>query len=122
MVRFIISDRTVFTIIAINAVALFLDAFPAVQRVSHNVLFWIDYGCAIFFVLEISLKVREFTFRGYWSSAWNRFDFLIVAISLPVLLSPFQLRNRDSIFFEGHVPVWRTARDQVPGQHAHRGI
>ena len=98
MVRFIISDRTVFTVIAINAVALFLDAFPAIQRVSHNVLFWVDYVCAIFFVLEISLKVREFTFRGYWSSAWNRFDFFIVAISLPVLLSPFLDLRSFSVF------------------------
>lgn len=98
MTRFIISEATVFTVIAINAFTLFLDAFPTIHEISHDVLFWIDYACVVFFLFEILLKVREFTFRGYWSNKWNRFDFIIVMISLPVLLSPFFDLRSFSVF------------------------
>lgn len=89
MIRFIIGERTVFTVIVINAVALFLDSFSTIHEISRGALLWIDYVCVLFFLLEIVLKVREFTWGGYWSNSWNQFDFTVVAISLPVLLSPF---------------------------------
>ena len=38
---------------------------------------WIDYGCVVYFVVEVILKLRYFGWRGYFSSKWNRFDFAV---------------------------------------------
>lgn len=86
---FLIKESTVLTVIVLNAVVLFLDAFPSINASIRGILYWIDYGCMIFFVVEAAVKIRRAGFQGYWRSAWNRIDFLIVVASLPLLLSPF---------------------------------
>lgn len=86
---FLIQESTVVAVIVLNAIALFLDAFPDLPTGVHALLFWFDYGCMLFFVAEAGIKVRQQTFAVYWSSWWNRMDFLIVVGGLPLLASPF---------------------------------
>ncbi len=86
---FLIKEPTVIVVIMLNAVVLFLDAFPSINASSHGILPWIDYGCMIFFVVEAAIKIRRLGLQGYWSSGWNKTDFLIVIVSLPLLASPF---------------------------------
>ena len=86
---FLIEEPTVIVVIMLNAVVLFLDAFPSINASSHGILPWIDYGCMIFFVVEATIKIRRLGFQGYWSNGWNKMDFLIVVVSLPLLASPF---------------------------------
>lgn len=76
--------------IAVNGVAVFLDAFPTVHAEYGRLLFWTDYVCLLYFVFELGARmVRRHGFAGYWAySGWNRFDFVIVAISLPTLFAP----------------------------------
>jgi voltage-gated sodium channel len=50
---------------------------------------WVDYACVVYFVTEVVLKVRVVGWPSYWSSGWNRFDFIVVLLSSPVLLSHF---------------------------------
>ena len=88
-VRFIIREATVLTVITLAGGVLFLDAFPAIHDQWHPLLFAIDYACILFFVVEAYLKIRVHRFSGYWKSVWNRFDFLVVIASVPVLISPF---------------------------------
>ena len=94
---FLIREPTVLTVIVLNAVVLFLDAFPSLDSTAHRILFWIDYGCMLFFVLEAAIKIRRAGFGGYWRSGWNRFDFIIVAISLPLLAGPFVTADVEDI-------------------------
>lgn len=86
--HFLIREPTVVTLILINAITLFFDAFPQIHRVTGGALGWIDYACVVYFVLEASLKISTFGWREYWRSGWNRFDFFVVLISLPSLLAP----------------------------------
>ncbi len=86
---FLIEEATVITVIVLNAVVLFLDAFPSINASTRGVLFWIDYGCMVFFIVEATIKIRRSGFQGYWRIAWNKMDFLIVIVSLPLLASPF---------------------------------
>ena len=86
---FLIEETTVVTVIVLNAVVLFLDAFPSINASTRGVLLWIDYGCMVFFIVEATIKIRRSGFRGYWRIAWNKMDFLIVIVSLPLLASPF---------------------------------
>ncbi len=88
MLNFFIHEKTVITIIIINALALFLDAFPSVHAKTYNLLYLVDYCCVIYFILEIFIKIRLSTFKLFWENGWNRFDFIIVLASTPVLLTP----------------------------------
>ncbi|MCP4200010.1 MAG: ion transporter [Proteobacteria bacterium] len=88
VVDFIIAEITVVTFILINTVALVgLSMYPITERYG-TIWFAIDYGCVIYFIIEAALKIRRFSWSDYWESGWNRFDFIIVIISLPALLTP----------------------------------
>ncbi len=88
MLSVFIGEKFVFSIIVLNAVVLFFDSFPVIHELTKDYLTWIDYGCAIYFAFEITLKIKIHSFRKFWGNNWNRFDFIIVIMSSPVLLSP----------------------------------
>ncbi|MEM6455780.1 MAG: ion transporter, partial [Acidobacteriota bacterium] len=88
----LIAERTVIAVILINAVALMsqgastdLTAANPLARLALG----IDIACVLFFALEAALKIQRFGWDGYKARAWNRFDFIILLVSLPVLLTPW---------------------------------
>ena len=100
LVRFIIAERSVLVVIVLNTLALFAMAFTdprlappgdppgPVSLVVFQVCFWVDFACVIYFLVEILLKILTEGWRRFWTSNWNRFDFTVVVLSAPVLLSP----------------------------------
>lgn len=94
--RALIRERVVMAVIVFNAVAVFLHAFREFPTALRDVLYWADYGCAIFFIIEISTKIALWGWRPFWTDGWNRFDFVVVALSLPFLLSPTPLLHLDN--------------------------
>ena len=89
-IEWMLTEPVVLAMIALNGAAVFLDAFPSVHARHGSTLFWVDYGCLLYFVAEMAARmVRRGGFGGYWAfSGWNRFDFVIVAVSLPTLFAP----------------------------------
>ena len=85
----IIGERMVIAMIVINTIAIFLRAFPWLHARYEFPLFAVDYICTVFFILEMALKVRLRGWGGYLSTWWDRFDFAVVMVSSPLLLSPF---------------------------------
>ena len=53
------------------------------------VLVFIDHAFTIFFVLEVIVKVQDQSWKTYITDAGNKFDFILVAISVPSLLEIF---------------------------------
>ncbi|MFT5833373.1 MAG: voltage-gated sodium channel [Cognaticolwellia sp.] len=84
--RFFLKERNMMIAIAINAIVIFCLGFPSLSR---NIL-WIilDDIFIVFFLVEAIVKVRTLKFKKYWKNNWNRFDFIIAVLSLP-LLFPF---------------------------------
>jgi voltage-gated sodium channel len=67
-------------VIAVNAVTLGLETWPAAMRAAGPLLALLDRLALLIFTVEIALKLwvyRERFFRG----GWNVFDFAIVAIA-----------------------------------------
>ena len=95
----LVRETTVLSVIVLNAVVLFLDAFPSIHAQTDGLLFGVDYACMLFFVLEAGLKIYRDGFRRYWRRTWNRFDFIIVALSVPLLATPFVEANLDLFSF-----------------------
>lgn len=89
LVNFIISEKAVITVIVINALAMFLDAFPSCSAAACGAFAWVDYACVIYFIIEAVLKMIWLDSEEYWDNNWNRFDFFVVIASTPTLLEPF---------------------------------
>lgn len=109
--QFLIQESTVATAIGVYAFATFLDNFPGINQFSRehgHFLFWVEYVCTLYFVIEAILKIREQRVSGYWENGWNRFDFIVVVVSLPFLLTPFNIFEADNVF--ATVLILRTGR------------
>lgn len=53
---------------------------------------WFELSDSLFtllFLLEAIVKISAEGWKKYWSSNWNRFDFIVIIIALPSLASPF---------------------------------
>jgi voltage-gated sodium channel len=85
---FLIAEKTVLTVIVINAASLLAASSVSEEGPFCKICGWVDYACAIFFIFEAGFKISRFGWRGYWKSGWNKFDFIIVAFSLPLLIQP----------------------------------
>lgn len=85
----LIDPRVVISIIILNAFALVLRGFDDNKDGPDHALFWLEYACTIYFLVELGIKVRVAGWRGFWASGWNRFDTIIVLMSSPILVEPF---------------------------------
>ncbi|SLN12387.1 Ion transport protein [Pseudoruegeria aquimaris] len=74
-------DRTILTLIVINAICLALETDASVMERYGPLLHALDKAILAVFVLEIGARLIV-DFRGFWRDPWRIFDFCIVAIAL----------------------------------------
>ena len=85
----LISDKAVTAVIFLNFAVIVALGFPTLSNDIAPYLRGIDYGCLVYFVVEAILKIYRFGWREYWSKALNRFDFIIVILAAPSLITVF---------------------------------
>ncbi len=68
-------------VILVNALILGAETSPGLMERYGNFLVFLDKICLGIFVLELLIKFVVYRTR-FWLSAWNIFDFLVVAIAL----------------------------------------
>ncbi len=76
-------ERTVITVICLNALVLGIETFPSVMQTHGTLLRAIDLAFIVFFVGELSLRI--YVHRAaffHWKQGWNWFDFIIVALTM----------------------------------------
>ena len=71
---------TIATLIVVNAISLGFETDPSVFQAYGQYLTAFDMLVLVIFTLELSLKFYAYRFK-FFSSAWNNFDFIIVAIA-----------------------------------------
>ncbi len=74
-------QAAIIAVISINAVTLGLETSTVVQRHAGTLLLRVEQIVLTIFVVEILLKLYAFRLR-FFTSGWNVFDFVIVAIAL----------------------------------------
>lgn len=72
----------ILVVIIINSVILGLQTFPAITEAAGDVLSVLDTICLVIFIAEMLLKMIAYKFIGYFKSAWNWFDFIIIITSV----------------------------------------
>lgn len=70
-----------------NSVMLFLMGFEQFKHV--NVIDRLDHSFTFFFIIEVLVKIREKGWRNYIADGGNKFDFVLVSISIPSLFEIF---------------------------------
>lgn len=124
--RTLIHERVVCYVILLNTLTLFLDAFPAVHQLTQGWLSPLDQICTLYFALEILLKIYWFGPRKFWESGWNRFDFWIVLLAMPSLMTFFWQHEALSVLLLLRVgrliKFFRLLRFTPNGEHIWFGI
>lgn len=85
--RFFLSERNMMIAIIINAVVIFSLYFPTLKE--HKTLIQIDHFFVVLFLLEAIVKLIVYKPKKYFTNNWNRFDFIIVLVSIPSLFMAF---------------------------------
>jgi voltage-gated sodium channel len=85
--RFFLSEWNMMTAIVLNAGVIFLLSFPSLR--DNQALLLADEFFIVLFILEALVKISELGSKAYFADRWNRFDFLVVVLSLPSLLIHF---------------------------------
>jgi len=81
-------------LIVFNAFALGLEATPDALDKYETVLGWVFLVSQVVFVVEIALRVLVGPPREFFRDSWNRFDFVVVALSLAPAVGDFALIAR----------------------------
>ncbi len=75
-------QTAVLIVIVLNAIVLGLQTSPAITASIGGVLDVIDMVCLGIFIVEMLIKMVAYKFIGYFRSAWNWFDFIIILTSV----------------------------------------
>jgi len=93
-----LNDTFILVLILINAITIFINGFKINPELSKSLLF-IDNTITILFVVELIVKITSWGPKKYFSQGWNRFDFILIVISIPALVSNiFNLDLKDMEF------------------------
>ena len=71
--------------IVLNTIVMFMGGFWPDN-------FWLEMSDSVFtllFLMEALTKISRMGWSAYWRKGWNRFDFIVVIVALPSLMSPF---------------------------------
>ena len=78
-----LNDKIVLALISLNAMIIFFEGFND----SDHVLAYIDDILSIFFLVEMIVKASHYGLREYLKSGWNKFDTILIILSLPSIIA-----------------------------------
>ena len=84
--RLFLNDKFILLLIIFNAVTIFVGGFEMSPN-NKFILSFVDNFITGLFIIELVVKFKEFGFRNYFKSNWNKFDFVLIALSFPTLFA-----------------------------------
>jgi len=88
MTKLFLNQKFILTLIIINTITLFIEGYyDLIDPIYIEIAQFIDHKITILFLIEAIIKIRHYGWKKYWSSSWNKLDFLIVLMSIPHLLA-----------------------------------
>jgi voltage-gated sodium channel len=85
--RLFLNDGFILTLIIINALTIMLGAFDSLTHIQSQAVFLADNITTSLFLVELTVKFIHYRPMTYFSSSWNRFDFTLIILSVPALIS-----------------------------------
>ncbi|MBW6492254.1 MAG: ion transporter [Lentimicrobium sp.] len=84
-----LNDCCILSLIIANALLIFIQEFEVQILVLDN----LESIFTILFIIEMMIKINEYGFSKYIANGWNRFDFILILISVPSLIAIFSSGN-----------------------------
>ncbi len=78
------NNRIMMAAIVLNTIIMFVGGFFR----DTTFFEWCDTAFTLIFVCEATAKISKHGWPAYWQRNWNRFDFIVLIIALPSILSP----------------------------------
>lgn len=85
MKKLLLNNGFIMSLIIINALLIFISGFDLTEQTKYLINI-IDNSITFIFIMELIFKLNHFTPKGYWESNWNKFDFILILLSIPSLL------------------------------------
>lgn len=83
--RLFCDERKMLYAIVLNTGIVFMSGFwPEMTFFEIS-----DALFTLIFVFEAIAKIKTYGWKKYWRSGWNKFDFIVLLIALPSIVSPF---------------------------------
>lgn len=79
--KLLLNDIFVLGLIIANTILIFIEEF----EFDLSFLNYIEAIFTVAFTLEMYIKIKEYGFKNFMTSGWNRFDFIVVILALPSL-------------------------------------
>ena len=83
--KIFLNESVILSIIIINTLIIFLTE----SGINNYMLLHFDIFITIFFVIEMIVKIKEYGFKNIWENGWDKFDLIIVILSLPSISTLF---------------------------------
>ena len=85
MKNIFLNNGFILVLIIINAVLIFVSGFGLDENTKFLINI-IDNSITILFVIEVLIKLRHYRPDIYWQSNWNKFDLILITLSIPSLI------------------------------------
>lgn len=85
--RIFLNEKIILGVILLNSILILLAAFDNLSYQQKEVIRIFDNVITLVFLLELTLKMKEYGLIGYFKSNWNKLDFILVVLSIPALIS-----------------------------------
>lgn len=84
--KLFLNEKIILILILLNSVTIFVSGFEIAPD-NRFILSLTDNLITGLFIAEIIVKFQEFGIKNYFKSIWNKFDFILVALSFPTLIA-----------------------------------
>jgi voltage-gated sodium channel len=84
--KLFLNEKIILILILMNSVTIFVSGFE-ISPNNRFILSLTDNLITGLFIAEIIVKFQEFGIKNYFKSNWNKFDFILVALSFPTLIA-----------------------------------
>jgi len=81
-----LKEKFILALIFLNTTIIFVGGYIVAEN-QKQVLSWIDNLITALFIIELIVKFKEFGFKIYFESNWNKLDFILISLSLPALVA-----------------------------------
>lgn len=86
--KLFLNDKIILIPILFNAVLIFISGF-GLSETNRTILNILDNTITGLFIVELVVKFNEYGLKKYFLSNWNKFDFILIAFSIPPFISFF---------------------------------
>ena len=84
--KLFLNDKFILSLIIINALAIFIGGFE-INTTAKHVFHIADNFITTLFLIELIVKLKEYGSKNYFKYNWNIFDFTLIILSVPALIS-----------------------------------